>query len=377
MAKSVFDIERPPGIKTTGAPSVSKSTAYFSVRFFLTVIALVLGPYVLAQEQTSLSTQIDSYLGDLAQSDAFSGSVLVVVENKTILSKGYGLANIELEVPNSTDTKFRIGSITKQFTSMAILILQEEGRLSVHDHLGIHLSEIPSAWQQLTLHQLLTHTSGLMHSWALPEFTDAMMMPQSLDDILARFYDQPLLFPPGEKFRYSGLGYFVLAKVIEEVSGLEYHKFLQQRIFSPLQMRDTGGDRADTLLSNRASGYVVKDGILLNAPPIYMPILTGGGDLYSTVEDLGRWNRALNDGLFISKDGYEQLYKPELNNYAYGWSVNEADRKLMLSHSGSVSGFVAFIMRVPSEGTCVVILSNRGAPSLSTIIPHVTGLITD
>jgi CubicO group peptidase (beta-lactamase class C family) len=302
-----------------------------------------------------LTTLLDDYLKEAD----FSGSVMVTKDGVGLLSSGYGMANRELAVPNSPSTKFRIGSITKQFTAMGILILQDRGQLRVEDQVGDHVPDVPESWRDLTIHQLLTHTSGIMHSWDLPGFAETMMIPASLDGTLTRFHDRALLFEPGTQFQYSGVGYFLLAKVIEVVSGQTYAEFLREEIFSPLGMHDTGADRPEDLLDQRASGYVQDDdGQIRNAPYIYVPILTGGGNLYSTVEDLARWDRALRAHRLISDDAYASFYRPELNDYANGWRVGEWEGYWAVRHSGGLPGFNAFILRIPDEDLCVVVLSN-------------------
>lgn len=303
----------------------------------------------------SVAERLDSILRTLD----VSGSVIVTMEGETIVSSGYGMANRELGVPNTSSTKFRIGSITKQFTAMAVLLLQEQGRLHVHDRVGDYLSNVPESWQGLTIHQLLTHTSGLMHSWSLPGFAEIAMVPISLDETLELFFGEPLRFEPGTSYEYSGLGYFLLAKIVEVVSGHSYDGFLDTEIFAPLGMVDTGPDRPETLLEGRAAGYVeAQDGAVQNAPAIFAPILTGGGHLYSTVEDLSRWNRGLARQALISADAYEQMYRPEMQGYAYGWRVGRLRDKPTLSHGGGLPGFNAYILRLPEDDLCVVVLTN-------------------
>ena len=158
----------------------------------------------------------DQYFNNLKN---FSGNVLVAVNGKSIYEKSYGYANIELNVKNTSETKFRIGSITKQFTAMAIMILQEQGKLNVTDKLSDHIPNVPEIWKEITIHHLLTHTSGIMHSWALEGFGENMMLYTPIEEIIDKFKDQPLVGYPGEKFQYSGTGYFILSSLIEKVSG--------------------------------------------------------------------------------------------------------------------------------------------------------------
>jgi CubicO group peptidase (beta-lactamase class C family) len=310
----------------------------------------------------------DKLIGLLEEAN-LNGSVIVTKRGSTVVSVGYGMANYELSLPNTPNTKFCIGSITKQFTAMAILILQDRGQLRVEDPVGKHIRNVPESWQELTIHQLLTHTSGIMHSWDLSGFTETMMEPTTLDRTLERYYDQPLVSQPGSSFHYSGVGYFLLAKIIEVVSEKSFAEFLDAEIFTPLGMHDTGEDRPELILNNRASGYEIDEtGDIQNAPTIFMPILTGGGNLYSTVEDLARWDRALSSHALVSEEAYTAMYRPEMDGYAYGWRVNLFEGRQTISHGGSVPGFNAFILRVPEDEICIITLTNLTPNQSRTLV---------
>ena len=296
------------------------------------------------------------------QLENFTGNVLVAVNGKSIYKKSYGYANIELSVKNTSETKFRIGSITKQYTAMAIMILQEQGKLSVTDKLSDHIPDVPDIWKEITIHQLWTHTSGIMHSWALEGFGENMMLYTPVEEIINEFKDQPLVASPGEKFHYSGTGYFILSTIIEKVSGRSYDTFLREEIFDMAGMTSTGSDDPVSIIPNRASGYITDSSDTYNSTFIYMPILTGGGNLYSTTDDLLKWDQALYNNKLISKESKEQMFTAELNNYAYGWSVLKSDSLYRTSHAGSVPGFVALIHRYPDLGILIVILVNNSNP---------------
>ena len=167
----------------------------------------------------------DQYFNNL---ENFSGNVLVAIDGKPIYEKSYGYANKELNVKNTSETKFRIGSITKQFTAMAIMILQEQGKLNVTDKLSDHILNVPEIWKEITIHQLLTHTSGIMHSWALKGFAEKMMLHTPIEAVIDKFKDQPVVGNPGERFNYSGTGYFILSSIIEKVSGESYEVFFEK-----------------------------------------------------------------------------------------------------------------------------------------------------
>lgn len=331
----------------------------------LSVVCLILFNVVtpaVAQSQSDRLARV------IAEAD-ISGSVIVTRAGETVFAAGYGLANYELGIPNATDTKFRIGSVTKQFTSMGILILQERDLLDVADQVGTHVTGIPESWSSITIHQLLTHTSGIMHSWALPVFAESMAVPTTLNETLERFFDQPLRFEPGTDFTYSGVGYFLLAKIIEDVSGKSYSEFLDQEIFGPLGMENTGADDPREVIPNRASGYErSEDGAITNAPTIFMPILTGGGNLYSTVEDMALWDRALAEHRLLSEQSYEALYRVERQDYGYGWRIQSMDSRHTLHHTGGVPGFRALNFRMPSEELDIVVLTNLGPVQIYSVL---------
>lgn len=323
----------------------------------------------------SLSDRLALFLDEID----LSGAVLIARGGRTLHEGGYGLANREWDIPNTPETKFRIGSVTKQFTAAAILILQDRGSLSVQDQVGAHVSTVPDSWKGLTIHQLLTHTSGIMHAWALDDFVQNMAVPATLDETLARFFSEPLLFEPGTDYHYSGVGYFLLAKVIEEVSGSSYADFLKDEIFEPLGMINTGADHPWTVLPGRTSGYVWGEGgRIVNAPDLFMPILTGGGNLYSTVRDLARWDWALTRGEILSEEAYAAMYRPERNGRAYGWEIGEFEGRRFVAHSGGLPGSWAYNFRVPSEELdVVVILNSPPGPDTSELARQLAKIVLD
>lgn len=306
------------------------------------------------------TAQLDHNVVDrILEATNFHGAMMVAHRGRPLYTAAQGFANIEWGIPNTVDTKFQIGSITKQFTAMAILILQERGVLTVEDVVAMRCSTVPNNWEKITLHQLLTHTSGIMHSWDLPGFTDTMAVPTTLDATLERFCNRPLLFSPGTDFAYSGVGYFLLAKIIEEAAGIPYDHFLRTEIFEPLGMKETGPDVPETIVPKRATGYQRgEDGVVRNAPALYTPVCTGGGHLYSTVQDLVRWDWALTQGQLISQESYAAYYRPDLENYAYGWRVGVVQGHAWVSHSGGLPGASAFNQRFLDDHLDIVLLTN-------------------
>jgi CubicO group peptidase (beta-lactamase class C family) len=327
------------------------------VRPLTLALLTVLGPALTAMAGDRTS-KFEEYMDACVQVNHFSGVVLVSQDGETLFAKGYGLANAEHQVANTTRTKFRLGSITKQFTAMAILILQERGRLKLEDPVGKYIDGAPKAWEGVTIHHLLTHTGGVPSYTDDPDYRKKMMMPETVKGMIARFRDKPLDFKPGEKFHYSNSGYFLLGAIIEKLSGKSYEAFLKEAIFDPLGMKDTGYDHAATVLIGRASGYNHDGDGLKNAEYLDMAQPYSAGSLYSTVEDLARWDRALADGRLISKESYTKMFTPAKNNYAYGWMVTTAKGRKEVQHGGGINGFATEILRYPDQKLCVVVLCN-------------------
>lgn len=306
-------------------------------------------------EERPKAIAIRGYLGSHAE---FSGAVMVREGREILIRDGFGFANVELQVPNTPETKYRIGSITKQFTAMIVMILVEEGKLSLEDRLVDRVPDVPAQWSRIRIHHLLNFTSGLMHSWDIPGFPEKIMVPYPLGAMIEEVSSMPLLFAPGEGCHYSGLGYFLLARIIEGVAGRGLESVLKAKIFEPLGMDASGADSQAAIIQGRAAGYVRVGGMLQNAPAIHMENLNGGGNLYSTVDDLACWDCALNAGSFVSADAYSAMYSPGRDAYGYGWKVLQASDPMILGSGGGVNGFRAYIRRVPEREICIVILSN-------------------
>lgn len=301
-----------------------------------------------------LEEQIRGYTSQ----DRFNGAILVAKDGKVVLSKGYGMANFEWNVPVTPDTKFRLGSITKQFTGMAVLLLADQGKLKVDDPVCNYVQPCPDAWKPITVHHLLTHTSGIPNFTAFQSYTKTMRQPSPPADTLKRFLNEPLDFQPGSKFSYSNSGYVLLGYIIEKVTGGSYAEFLRKNILAPIGMNDTGYDDPATVLPRRAAGYERAGATLRNAEYLDMTIPHAAGSLYSTTLDLMKWDEALNAHKILSAEAYKRYFTPVLNNYAYGWTVKMEDGVEQINHGGGINGFATRIVRVPSQHLLVVALSN-------------------
>lgn len=327
-------------------------------------VALLFGLAASAAAQ-DLTPKFNEYLDALVKQSRFTGAALVARDGKVIFSKGCGLANVELDVPNTPQTKFRLGSVTKQFTATAILLLQERGKLSVQDPICKYVEGCPAAWNEVTIHHLLSHTGGIPNFTNFPDYLPKMMMPVTAKEMIARFKDKPLDFKPGEKWSYSNSGYFLLGYIIEKVAGESYESFVQKNIFEPLKMMSTGYDHFDTILKNRATGYSVKKGTMVNSLYLDMTQPYAAGSLYSTVEDLFLWNEALYSDKLLSGKSREAMMTPVKNDYGYGLAIQTKWGRKMISHGGGINGFSTFIARFPDEKVTVVVLRNAdyGSPN--------------
>jgi CubicO group peptidase (beta-lactamase class C family) len=314
------------------------------------------------------TTKIEEYLAACVEAEQFNGAVLVARGDEQLVSRGFGMANFEHDVPNTPQTKFRLGSVTKQFTSMAVMILQDRGQLSVEDPIGKFIDDSPEAWKDVTVHHLMSHTSGIPNFTNFPEYVSTMRQASKPAQTIARFRDKPLEFTPGEKFAYSNSGYILLGAVIEKAAGKSYEAFLREAIFEPLGMNETGYDHQEEVIKARAAGYE-RGSSLTNADFIDMSIPLSAGALYSTVGDLYRWHEALSDGKLLSEKAMAAMFTSVKDDYAYGWNVHKRAGHVVTSHGGGINGFATAILRIPDEKLCVVVLSN--------VLPATSGRMTN
>jgi len=304
----------------------------------------------------------------------FNGAVLVAQSGKPLLAKGYGMANYEWSIPAAPDTRFRLGSITKQFTAMAVLLLEQEGKLSVDDPVSRHWSDAPEAWRGITIHQLLTHTSGLYNYTALPGYARDMRRTKSPVEILREIAERPLEFRPGTQMKYSNSGYVLLGLLIEKLSGMSYAEFVRARIFEPLGMNDTGYDSDTAILPRRAAGYERRGEELRNAQFLDMSLPHAAGALSSTCLDLLKWDAALRERKLLSAENYRRYFTPDKNDYAYGWVVKERNGLVWQSHGGGINGFSTMIIRVPAKELLVVALANTMPSQASKLAEDLAAL---
>ena len=288
----------------------------------------------------------------------FMGSVLVARKGKIIFNHSYGMADLEWSVPNSPTTRFNIASMTKQFTAAAILLLEDRGKLKTSDPVKKYLPDAPSSWDNITIYHLLTHTSGISD--------DAAKYQPGPPELLL-FNDLPLDFQPGERWSYTNLGYIVLGYLLERVVRQSYEAFVQENLFKPLGMNDSGMFSYVTVIPRRASGYWPgRDGIE-NAERPDFRLGFSAGSLYSTTEDLLRWEEGLFGGKLLSAASLHKMITPFKGDYACGLYVRRVNGHLMIEHDGNNIGFNADMAYYPEESIAVIVLANLNGSVTSEI----------
>ena len=333
--------------------------------------------------------KLDKLISAYAKYGKFNGSVLVAEKGKVIYKKGFGLADMEWNIPNQPDTKHRLGSITKQFTAMLIMQLVEQGKLKLDVPISTYLPDYPKKnGDVITIHHLLTHSSGIPNMTSFPGFVKDVMRnsysPVQLVNISA---DSTLQFKPGERFAYSNSGYLLLGYIIEKVTGKSYEQVLQENIFTPLKMNNTGYDHHGTLLKNRASGYEKNGRSYVNANFIDMSVPHAAGALYSTVEDLYLWDQALYGNQLLREENIGLLFTKHIpsggGHYGYGWNIggiplgNTAERIETIGHGGGINGFNTQLTRIPFDKSFIVLLNNTGGAPLNEMTNAIAAIIYD
>lgn len=320
------------------------------------------------------AAQAQEVLAPYLEAKAFSGSILVAKDGVPVWRESFGAADREWDLANTADTKFRLGSITKQFTASAILQLVEQGKLSVDDPIAKYYAEAPAAWAKVTIKHLLTHTSGIPSYTAIPGFFDKdARLPLTPDGIIKLTRDKPLDFEPGTKYAYDNTGYILLGYVIEKISGETYADYVTQHIFEPLGMKDTGYDVTGEILRHRASGYQGSKSGWKNADFLDMSLPYAAGSLYSTTGDLLIWDRALADGKILTPASRAAMFT-DYNRYGFGWRVDTVGGHERVGHGGGINGFSTGISRYPKDGVVAIVLANYNASPSNTIADNLAGL---
>ncbi len=319
----------------------------------------------------------------------FNGSALVAENGRVIYRKGFGYADFDWNLPNAPDTKFRIGSITKQFSAMLIMQLVEKGKIRLDGNITDYLPNYrKDTGGKVTIHHLLTHTSGIPTYTGLPGFwSDSTRNPYPIEDVVTRFCSGDLEFEPGSMFRYNNSGYYILGYIIEKVTGMPFGKGLEENILKPVKMFNTGLEDESRILNKRAAGYVKRVDHFVREPYFFMQNAYSAGAMYSTVEDLYLWDQALYGTSLLSKTYKDLYFYPHIpsgggNYYAYGWGTGKVpvgksgDSVMAVSHGGGINGFNTIIFRIPDSRHLVVLLNNTGPAKLYEMSVAVTSILS-
>lgn len=342
----------------------------------LSILVFVLASKGLGQT----ADKVDDYVnGEMKKRQIPGLALLVVRDGKVVRSQGYGFSNVELQVPVKPETVFQSGSVGKQFTAAAVMMLVEEGKVGLDDRITKYFPQAPAAWNQVTVRQLLSHTAG---------FTDYpkgfnFRVDRTEDQILKAIEAVPLAYPPGTKWDYSNLGYATLGILIHKASGMFYGDFLQERIFGPLGMTTTRIISEEDIIPNRAAGYRVVKGQLKNQEWV-APTLntTADGSLYFSILDLQKWDAALAEGKLLKKSSFDEMWtvaklkngKPNSGDYGFGWFLESVHGHRIIEHEGAWQGFNTSINRYVDDKLTVVVLTNLAACDPGDIAHHVAGL---
>ncbi|WP_299208887.1 serine hydrolase [uncultured Dokdonia sp.] len=349
------------------------------MKFFKTLLILF---FVTSLSAQNITETFDQLLQKKYPDNGPGATVLVAKKGEILYRNAFGMANLENDVVMNPNHVFEIGSITKQFTAVSILMLEEEGKLSIQDKLSKYLPSYPNG-NQITIHQLLNHTSGIKSYTAMAGLNAFGKNDKTPIEIIDYFKNEPVDFEPGEKWVYNNSGYIVLGYIIEKVSGMTYADFIQQRIFDSLGMKNSYyGDKA-LIIKNRASGYQPTEQGFRNATQISMTIPYAAGSLMSCVDDLFLWHKAIRDNTLISASSKAKahtnttLNNGELTNYGYGWQINELNNKRSIEHGGGIFGFVTQGVYIPDEDIYAIVLTNANGNSPQDITLRLASMVMD
>jgi CubicO group peptidase (beta-lactamase class C family) len=317
---------------------------------------------------------VDELFSDYSGPDRPGAAVLVIRDGGKVLTATYGVADIATKTRVTAATNFRLASVTKQFTAMAVLMLIEEGGLTLDTTLGELYPGFPGYGSGITIRQLLRHQSGLPdYEPMVPE--DATEQVRDADVLSMMATADGGYFEPGTDYRYSNSGYAVLAMIVEKISGKTFAEFLDERIFTPTGMANTVAFEQDvSTVPNRAYGYTVTaDGVEFTDQSLYSAVL-GDGGIYSSLDDLFRWDQALYRDELIKPESRAAMLTPALEDYGFGWRIDTYDGRRRYHHSGSTSGFRNFIQRFPDEKLTIIVLTNRAEPDVQPLAEQIADL---
>lgn len=312
----------------------------------------------------ALAKRIDAIMSEVYKPGEPGAAVIVRKDGRTVHRKGYGMADLELGVPVDPGMVFRLGSITKQFTAVAVLLLAQEGKLGLQDEITKFLPDYPTQGRMITVEHLLTHTSGIQSYTDMAEWFPLWRKDMSLKELIDVFKDKPMQFEPGESWAYNNSGFVLLGAVIEKASGRSYESFLEDRIFKPLGLKQTYYDRTERIIPRRAAGYERGEDGFVNASYLSMTQPYAAGSLASTVDDLAVWSDAVFAGKIVRPEWLVRAFTPyslrngESSGYGYGWFIGDFAGHRSIEHGGGINGFTSYELTLPEDRIFVAILTN-------------------
>lgn len=326
--------------------------------------------------------KIDQLLNEKFKANTTGAAVLITQKGKTTYRKAFGLSNLELNVKMKPENVFEIGSMTKQFTAVSILMLVEQGKISLQDEITKFIPDYPTHGQKITVHHLLNHTSGIKSYTSMRTLFEVARNDMKPLELIKFFRDEPVDFNPGEKYKYNNSAYIILGYIIEKTSGISYAEYVQQHIFNKLNMANSMYASHSKMIKNRASGYHNRGGYQ-NAMYISHTLPYAGGSLMSTIDDMSLWQQALTANALLKKETLQKAYNNytlnngEKINYGYGWNIKKMNNELAYEHGGSIFGYKSMGIYIPNKDMYVVILTNCDCVSPTQLTRDITKIMLE
>ena len=345
--------------------------------FFTTLTFLFITYFSFSQ---SYESKIDSIFSLQYSPNEPGITILVAKDGKTIYKKALGKSNLELNIPMEVNSVFQIGSITKQFTAVSILMLAEQGKLNIEDKIGKYIPEYIEVGRDITIHHLLNHTSGIKNKTPLSEKNYTSRMDRSPKELITYFKDEPLAFMPGEKFKYSNAGYILLGQIIETISKQSYGQFIQENIFDKIGMTSSYCGDMKQVIPNRSTGYIIKQNEFVKSDYMNLSLAYSAGAILSTTEDLLKWQNALLQNTLLKESSIKQAMTPTLLNsgekipYGYGFRFSRLGNSPVIAHTGSTKGFTSIALFLAQENMYITVLTNCNCKNVNNVAKQVAEL---